>query len=298
MNNVVLKTDLEGVRLLFKGKVRDVYDLEDKLLIIATDRISAFDSVLPNGIPCKGKVLNLLSEYWFNFTADIVKNHLINTDVDRFPYQVRGYSELLRDRSMLVKKARRIDIECVVRGYLAGSVWGEYKNKGTVCSLPMPKGLKESEELPEPIFTPTIKSNTSHDVNTTEEKVAELVGENCRDELKDKSISVYEKAAKKAESKGMIIADTKFEFGIYNDELILIDELLTPDSSRLWSLENYQVGMPQESFDKQFVRDYLEGIGWNRKPPSPSLPNHIVEKTTQKYLEAYKRITGRALCGE
>jgi len=296
MEKVILKTDLKGVRLLFRGKVRDIYDLNDKLLIIATDRISAFDSVLPTGIPYKGKVLNLISVYWFNFTKDIVKNHLITTEVSKFPSQLREYSELLKDRSMLVKKADRIDIECVVRGYLAGSAWEEYQRKRSVCGIALPKGLNESEKLSEPIFTPAIKATTGHDVNVTEKKVAELVGEDLKDELKEKSIKIYEKAFKEAEPKGIIIADTKFEFGMYNDELILIDELLTPDSSRFWSLSEYKPGMSQKSFDKQFVRDYLIGINWNKEPPAPSLPDYIVQKTTQKYLEAYERITGKVLC--
>ncbi|HDH41613.1 MAG TPA: phosphoribosylaminoimidazolesuccinocarboxamide synthase [Candidatus Altiarchaeales archaeon] len=295
MENAVLKTDLKEVRLLFRGKVRDIYDLNDKLLIVATDRISAFDSVLPCGIPYKGKVLNLISVYWFNFTRDIIKNHLITSDVSKFPDKLREHSELLKDRSMLVKKAERIDIECVVRGYIAGSAWEEYKRKGSVCGISLPEGLSESERLPEPIFTPAIKAKTGHDVNVTEEKVAELVGEDLKDELKEKSIAIYEKAFKEAESKGIIIADSKFEFGMYDDELILIDELLTPDSSRFWSLEDYQPGMPQKSFDKQFIRDYLVDIGWNKEPPAPSLPDHIVQKTIQRYLEAYERITGRAL---
>lgn len=295
MEKAVLKTDLKEVRLLFRGKVRDIYDLNDKLLIVATDRISAFDSVLPCGIPYKGKVLNLISVYWFNFTRDIIKNHLITSDVSKFPDKLREHSELLKDRSMLVKKAERIDIECVVRGYIAGSAWEEYKRKGSVCGISLPEGLSESERLPEPIFTPAIKAKTGHDVNVTEEKVAELVGEDLKDELKEKSIAIYEKAFKEAESKGIIIADSKFEFGMYDDELILIDELLTPDSSRFWSLEDYQPGMPQKSFDKQFIRDYLVDIGWNKEPPAPSLPDHIVQKTIQKYLEAYERITGRAL---
>ena len=295
MEKIVLETDLKGVRFLFRGKVRDIYDLKDKLLIIATDRISAFDSVLPNGIPYKGKVLNLISVYWFNLTKDIIKNHLITAEVDKFPTQLREYSELLKDRSMLVKKAERIDIECVVRGYLAGSGWEEYRRKGSVCGVTLQKGLKESEKLSEPIFTPAIKATTGHDVNVTEKKVAELVGNDLKDELKEESMKVYEKAFKEAESKGVIIADSKFEFGICNGELILIDELLTPDSSRFWSLDEYQPGMPQKSFDKQFVRDYLIDIKWNKEPPAPSLPDYIVQKTTQKYLDAYERITGEIL---
>jgi phosphoribosylaminoimidazole-succinocarboxamide synthase len=295
MEEVILKTDLEGIKPLFQGKVRDIYDLGDKLLIIATDRISAFDSILPTGIPYKGKVLNLLSAYWFNYTRDVIENHMITSEVREFPVQLRDYHELLKGRSMLVKKARRIDIECVVRGYLAGSAWDEYQRKGSVCGIALPNGLKESDRLHEPIFTPAIKAATGHDVNISEEKTAELVGEHLKDELREYSLNVYEKAFKKAKSEGIILADSKFEFGIFDNRLILIDELLTPDSSRFWSLEEYHPGMPQKSFDKQFVRDYLINIRWDKEPPAPPLPEHIVQKTTQKYLEAYKRITGEEL---
>ncbi len=295
MIDVVLETSLEGVKLLSRGKVRDIYDLKNKLLIVSTDRISAFDSVIPTGIPYKGKVLNLISVYWFNFTKDIVKNHLITADVNKFPGNLKKHSMLLEGRSMLVWKAKRIDIECVVRGYIAGSAWEEYKQKGSVCGITLPKGLKESEKLPEPIFTPAIKATTGHDVNVTEKKVAELIGEELKDELREKSMMIYEKAFKEANSKGILIADSKFEFGICDDELILIDELLTPDSSRFWSLDKYSPGTSQKSFDKQFVRDYLNSISWNKEPPAPPLPEHIVQKTKRRYIEAYERITGERL---
>lgn len=295
MEEVILETNLEGARLLPRGKVRDIYDLDDKLLIVATDRISAFDSVLPTGIPCKGKVINKLSAYWFNHTRNIVRNHMIAIDVDEFPRQLRRYSAILEGRSMLVKKAERIDFECVVRGYLFGSGWEEYKGKGSICGIKLPSGLKESEKLPEPIFTPTTKVAKGHDVSISKEEVAEVIGEELMEELKEKSVKVYEKAFKEAESKGILIADTKFEFGLLDGKLILIDEILTPDSSRFWSLKDYTPGMPQKSFDKQFVRDYLKDIGWDKEPPAPPLPEGIIQKTTHKYLEVYKRLTGEKL---
>lgn len=296
IEEAVLETNLEGLRLLFRGKVRDVYDLGDTLFIVSTDRISAFDSVLPTGVPYKGKVLNMLSAYWFKKMRNIVDNHMITVDFKKFPSEVRKHpQELLNKRSMLVKKANRIDVECVVRGYLSGSGWEEYKKSGSVCGIKLPDGLLESEKLPEPIFTPAIKASLGHDVNVSEDKVSELIGRELTGCLKENSIRIYEKAAKNAERKGIIIADTKFEFGLIDGELILIDELLTPDSSRFWSIAEYKPGMPQKSFDKQFVRDYLKNIGWNMEPPAPPLPADIIEKTTQKYLEAYRRLTGRKL---
>lgn len=290
-----METNLEGVRLLSRGKVRDLYDLGDELLIVATDRISAFDSVLPTGIPYKGMVLNKISAYWFNYTKDVIGNHMITIDVSRFPSQLGEHSEILEGRSMLVRKAERIDFECVVRGYLSGSGWKEYLRNGSLCGIKLPSGLRESEKLPEPIFTPTTKAASGHDVNVSEGEVAEAIGKELMEELKERSIRVYEKAFMKAKTKGILIADSKFEFGLMDEELILIDELLTPDSSRFWSLKDYAVGMPQKSFDKQFVRDYLEGVGWNKKPPAPSLPEDIVQRTTQRYSEAYERITGDRL---
>ena len=293
--DVLLETNLP-LRLFSRGKVRDIYDLDDKLLIITTDRISAFDCVLPNGIPNKGKILNLISNYWFDFTEDIIKNHMISTDIKKFPEELQRYSKILEGRSMLVKKAKRIDIECVVRGYLAGSGWREYKKNGSICGIKLPNGLVESEKLPEPIFTPAIKAFSGHDENISEKRVSELIGNELTCRLKEKSLQIYKKAYKHAEKRGIIIADTKFEFGLIDEKLILIDELLTPDSSRFWSVDDYKKGGSQESFDKQFVRDYLENIGWDKKPPAPELPIDVVRKTSEKYLELYKRITGKNIC--
>ena len=290
-DDILLKCDLPLKRFA-SGKVRDIYDLGDELLMVTTDRISAFDYVLPTGIPYKGKVLNGLSVYWFSRTKDIVQNHLITADVRRFPKEVEGYWEILRGRSMMVAKAKRIDIECVVRGYISGSAWKEYEESGTVCGIKLPKGLAESGRLPEPIFTPAMKSDTGHDVNISQEKMADLVGDELTEKLREISLRIYDKAAKKALDGKVIIADTKFEFGIRNGEIILIDELLTPDSSRFWAAEDYSPGGSQKSFDKQFVRDFLESIKWNKSPPAPQLPCDIVEKTSERYLEAYRRITG------
>jgi len=289
--DVVLKTEIPELELFSRGKVRDIYKLNGNLLIVSTDRISAFDYVLPNGIPYKGIVLNKLSEYWFKFTEDIVENHMITTDIDEFPDELKKYS-ILMHRSMIVKRAKRIDIECIVRGYLVGSAWREYEKDGSVCGIKLPKGLVEAEKLPEPIFTPSIKSERGHDINITEEKAKSIAGDEILEEIKEKSIKIYEKASRHAESKGIIIADTKFEFGIYDNELILIDEILTPDSSRFWPREAYTPGRAQESLDKQFVRDYLEEINWNKKPPAPKLPESIVEETSRRYIEIYERLTG------
>ncbi len=318
MNGIILETNLP-LKVFAKGKVRDIYDLGDRLLMVATDRISAFDCIIPNGIPCKGRVLTAISIYWFNYTRGIMRNHLITGDIKKFPDDVRDYSEILKGRSMLVWKAKRIDIECVVRGYLSGSAWEEYKETGEVCGIELPPGLVESEKLPKPIFTPAIKSSSGHDENISEKRAAELIGNELKDELKKKSIEIYQKASKRAESSGIIIADTKFEFGLKDkknfaeqnfcaqsesllsdsgDRLILIDEILTPDSSRFWSKDEYREGGPQKSFDKQFVRDYLGGIGWNKEPPAPKLPEGIVQKTSEKYLTAYRLITGKNISGE
>lgn len=290
-SDVLVKTDLP-LKSFMRGKVRDIYDLGNDLLMIATDRISAFDSVLPNGIPYKGKVLTGLSVFWFNFTKDIIENHLITANVDEFPDEIREYSRILEGRSMIVKKAERIDIECVVRGYISGSAWKEYMKRGSVCEISLPKGLKESQKLPEPIFTPAIKAETGHDINISEERMVDLIGNELTKGLKKISLQIYEKAFDKAINEGIIIADSKFEFGISDGKPILIDELLTPDSSRFWSLEDYSPGRTQKSFDKQFVRDYLEKIKWDKEPPAPMLPEEIVKRTSQRYLEAYRRITG------
>jgi len=291
--DVVLNVELPGVRLFKKGKVRDVFDLDDKLLLVATDRISAFDCVLPNGIPSKGKVLTMLSSFWFDFTSDIVPNHIISTDADSFPAPLKEHTDLLAKRSMLVKKSEAIEIECVVRGYLSGSGWKEYKESGEVCGIKLPAGLKESSKLTEPIFTPAIKAKTGHDENISEKKMIDLIGEQTGRAIKEKSLAIYKQASDYADSKGIIIADTKFEFGKVGNEIILIDEILTPDSSRFWPKDKYSPGKSQPSFDKQFVRDYLLTLDWDKTPPAPKLPADVIRKTSAKYLEAYTMITGR-----
>ncbi|MCX6776025.1 MAG: phosphoribosylaminoimidazolesuccinocarboxamide synthase [Candidatus Micrarchaeota archaeon] len=290
---VVLKTDLKGVKLFSRGKVRDTYDLKDRLLMIATDRISAFDVVLPNGIPYKGAVLTQLSLFWFNYTKDIIPNHVITADVSKFPEEVKKFSDMLKGRSMLVKKAKPLPAEFVVRGYLSGSGWKDYMQTGKVCGIELPKGMRESEQLPEPIFTPATKAVTGHDLNITQEELAKLVGKDIADRLRDASITIYKKASEKARKRGIIIADTKFEFGMLSDKLIITDEMLTPDSSRFWSASSYSPGGPQKSFDKQPVRDYLESIGWNKQPPAPVLPPEVVEGTTKRYIDAYEIMTGK-----
>ena len=297
MEKAITKMDIPGVRLFSRGKVREVYELDERLLIVTTDRISAFDSVLPNGIPCKGKVLNALSAHWFELTGDIIDNHLITIDAAHFPPEVKGYEASLRGRSMLAKKTKQILVECVVRGFLAGSGWLEYCEAGSISGVSLPEGLLQGERLPHPIFTPATKAASGHDVNITREKVNELIGEEKGQMLEDVSLRIYERACEIAESRGIIIADTKFEFGLDGNKLILIDELLTPDSSRFWPKEDYRPGRPQPSFDKQFVRDYLERIGWDKNPPAPELPDDVVKKTTEKYIEAYRRITGKEFVG-
>jgi len=295
MYNVILETDISGVKPFSVGKVRDIYNLDDRLLIIATDRLSAFDIVLPTGIPYKGKVLNALSVFWFSLTKHIIDNHLITADVNEFPEKLQPYKEILDGRSMIVKKAKRINLECVVRAYLSGSAWKAYKEKGEICGIKLPSGLKESDKLPEPIFTPTSKADSGHDMELTYLEAEKLVSKNIFEEVKEKSLQILITAGKEAESKGIIIADTKFEFGIYDGKVILIDEVLTPDSSRFWHKDDYKPGRSQKSFDKQYVRDYLEEIKWDKNPPAPELPDKVVKKTTEKYLEAYKKITGREL---
>ena len=293
MDKVILETHLSDIKPFSIGKVRDIYDLEDKILIIATDRLSAFDVVLPTGIPYKGKILTALSKFWFDFTKNIVDNHLITTDVSEFPSELKKYKDILSGRSMVVKKAKRIDVECVVRAYISGSAWKSYKEKGSVCGIKLPPGLKESDKLPEPIFTPTTKADSGHDMEITQEQVENMLGSQVAQEIKEKSLKLLASANKEAESKGVIIADTKFEFGFYNDSIMLIDEILTPDSSRFWPMNDYEPGRSQKSFDKQYVRDYLEGINWDKNPPAPELPDEIVRKTTERYFEAYRKITGK-----
>jgi phosphoribosylaminoimidazole-succinocarboxamide synthase len=288
----LLTTNLSGIKAFGKGKVRDTYDLGDKLLIVATDRISAFDFILPTGIPGKGEVLNQLSAFWFGQTASLVPNHLLSTDTADYPAELQPYAEILRGRSSLVKKAQRVDIECVVRGYLAGSAWSEYRESGTVCGEKLPAGLRESEKLPEAIFTPSTKADVGHDMNISQKEMADLVGASLAEEIREKSLAIYRFAEAHARARGIIVADTKMEFGLIDGRVILIDELLTPDSSRFWELESYRVGQSQASFDKQFVRDWLTNSGWNKEPPPPELPPEIVERTIAKYREAYHRLVG------
>jgi len=286
---------LGDIELFKRGKVRDVYNLGDKLLIISTDRISCFDVVLPTNIPHKGEVLTRLSVFWFEFAKDIIPNHLLTANLDDFPEVLAKYKEILKGRSMLVKKAKLIPLECVVRGYLAGSGWKEYKERQSICGIKLPKGLRESEKLPQAIFTPTTKEEVGHDISVTQEWVEKEMGKDIAARIKDTSIALYKKASQHAESKGIIIADTKFEFGKVGDEIILIDEVFTPDSSRFWPKDGYVPGRSQPSFDKQFVRDYLETLDWDKTPPAPKLPEEIVLKTTEKYLQALEIITGKGL---
>jgi phosphoribosylaminoimidazole-succinocarboxamide synthase len=289
-------TEFKSLTLKGRGKVRDIYDLGDRLLIVATDRISAFDVVMPNPIPDKGTILTQLSKFWFDMTKEIVPNHIISTDVKDFPEECRPYQEILRDRSMLVVKTQPLPIECVIRGYLSGSGWEEYKKTGEVCSIALPKGLVESSKLEEPIFTPATKEEIGHhDENITFEKVEMIVGKELAQRLKSLSLSIYKKARDFAEGNGILIADTKMEFGIKDGKLLLIDELLTPDSSRFWPKDDYRPGSSQKSFDKQFLRDYLLSIHWDKNPPAPQLPEEIIQKTREKYLEAYERLMGRPL---
>jgi phosphoribosylaminoimidazole-succinocarboxamide synthase len=292
---VLIKSNLSGVDLLRRGKVRDVYDLGDELLIISTDRISCFDVVLPSPIPDKGKVLTSLSLFWFDYTRSVVANHLLSTRTEDYPDVVQPYQALLRGRSMLVRKAKSIPVECIVRGYLSGSGWKEYQQKGTVCQQPLPPGLQESAKLPEPIFTPSTKEEVGHDINVSEEYVTKELGADLTARLKSLSLALYQKAAAFAETKGIIIADTKFEFGLIEDEVILIDEALTPDSSRFWPKDQYSPGQGQPSFDKQYVRDYLETLDWDKKPPAPELPAEIVKGTSEKYSKIYQLLTGKKL---
>jgi len=295
-SNVISTTEFKTLKLKGRGKVRDIYDLGDRLLIVATDRISAFDVVMPNPIPDKGRVLTQLSKFWFNLTKEIVPNHLISAEVKDYPEECRPYQEMLRDRSMFVVKTDVLPIECVVRGYLSGSGWEEYKKTGEICSIALPKGLVESSKLEEPIFTPATKAEMGlHDENITFEKVEKIVGKDLAKRLKSLSLAVYKKARDFAEGRGIIIADTKMEFGIKDRKLLLIDELLTPDSSRFWPKDDYRPGGSQKSFDKQFLRDYLLSIKWDKNPPAPQLPEEIVQKTREKYLEAYEKLVGRRL---
>ncbi len=293
MSPVVLQTDFPGLKLRGRGKVRDIYELGDRLLIVATDRLSAFDVVLPTPIPDKGRVLTQLSMFWFEKLADIVPHHVISAM--EFPGELAPYRDSLDGRAMLVRRTEPIPIECVARGYLSGSGWKDYQKTGTVCGIPLPAGLRESDRLPEPLFTPSTKATTGHDENISFAETVTRVGRPLAERLRDTSLAIYRRAAEYAVARGIIIADTKFEFGLIGEQLIWIDEALTPDSSRFWPGDQYAPGKAQPSFDKQFVRDYLERIGWNKRPPAPILPAEVVTGTRDKYREAYQRITGRAL---
>src|SRR5438094_4247601 len=296
LDSVLVQTDFPELEVHASGKVRDLYRVDnERLLVVATDRISAFDYVLATGIPHKGHVLTQLSLFWFEFLKDIVPNHLITDDVDQYPAILRKHVDQLRGRSMMVMRADMVAIECVVRGYVSGSAWKEYKERGSVCGIELPKGLRESDPLPEPIFTPATKAASGHDQNISFEQMAKLVGPELSRQLRDLSLQIYSKAADYARQRGIIIADTKFEFGRTPQGITLADEVLTPDSSRFWPADKYLRGRSQESFDKQYVRNYLEEIGWNKQPPAPALPTEVARKTSEKYLEAYHRLTGREL---
>jgi phosphoribosylaminoimidazole-succinocarboxamide synthase len=292
---IILETDLPGVERYARGKVRDVYRVDDHLLIVATDRISAFDYILPTGIPAKGRVLTQLSVFWFDFLQDLTPTHFLTADVAEYPEGLRTHAEQLEGRSMLVKRARMVEIECVARGYLSGSGWKEYRQSGAVCGIHLPAALRESDRLPEPIFTPATKAQTGHDENISFDRMTHLVGAELARRLRDLTLEIYLRASRYAESKGIIIADTKFEFGFVGDQLVLADEVLTPDSSRFWAAETYCPGSAQDSFDKQFVRDYLESIHWNKQPPAPPLPTDVAVKTSEKYRQAYSVLTGNTL---
>src|SRR6202165_2870033 len=296
LDSVLLQTDFPDLHLHASGKVRDVYTVNDQqLLFVATDRISAFDYILATGIPHKGRVLNQISMFWFDYLADIVPNHLITADVDKYPPSARKYADQLRGRSMLVQRAEMFPVECVVRGYISGSAWKEYKASGSVSGIKLPAGLKESDAFPEPIFTPSTKATTGHDENISFDEMCKLVGVETASHLRDLTLRIYKKAAAYARQRGIIIADTKFEFGRTAQGITLADEVLTPDSSRFWPADRYRPDQPQESYDRQYVRDYLEKIRWNKQPPAPALPLEVARGTSEKYLEAYFQLTGHRL---
>jgi phosphoribosylaminoimidazole-succinocarboxamide synthase len=296
LDPVLLHTDFPDLKLHASGKVRDVYQLDnDHLLFVATDRISAFDYVLATGIPHKGRVLTQISLFWFDFLRDLVPNHVVTADVESYPAAVRKYADQLRGRSMMVKRAEMFPVECVARGYVSGSAWKEYKVSGRVCGIELPAGLKESDKLPEPIFTPATKATTGHDENIPFEEMTRIVGVELSSQLRDLTLKIYKKASDYARQKGIIIADTKFEFGMTPQGITLADEVLTPDSSRFWPADKYQPGRAQESYDKQYVRDHLEQIHWNKLPPAPALPADVAQRTSEKYLEAFHQLTGREL---
>jgi phosphoribosylaminoimidazole-succinocarboxamide synthase len=294
--NIVVQTNLEGLNLVRRGKVRDVYEVDGNLLIVASDRMSAFDVVMDDPIPDKGKILTAISTFWFDRLKDVIENHIVSVNPDEYPEQCRRFKDQLAGRSMLVKKAIPLTVECIVRGYVSGSGWVEYQKKGTICDIPLPKGLPESGKLPEPIFTPSTKAEMGeHDENISFARAVEILGKETAEKVRDLSLKIYETGRAFALEKGIIIADTKFEFGFIDGRLILIDEVLTPDSSRFWPMTTYKPGGPQESFDKQFLRDYLNGLDWPKEPPPPRLPKDIIYKTRERYLEALTRLTGHGL---
>ena len=292
MEQTVIETDFKNLDLIKRGKVRDIYDLGDKLLMVATDRISAFDVIMPDPVPGKGKILTQISLFWFEIMKSLLPHHVISSDVDDFPDICKPYTEILRQRSMLVKKAEPLPVECVVRGYISGSGWKDYQETGSICGIKLPKDLKESDKLPEPLFTPSTKAELGlHDINIDFDTVVTKIGETLADNVRTLSLAIYKKGAELANERGIIVADTKFEFGLFENNLILIDEVLTPDSSRFWPGESYKPGGVQKSFDKQYVRDYLISINWNKKPPGPRLPKNIITNTRNKYLEALNQLT-------
>lgn len=294
MKTNVIKTDFPGLKIFKRGKVRDVYDLGDTLLMVATDRISAFDVVIPDPIPDKGKILTQISLFWFDLMKPLLKNHIISSKTDDYPEECKKYADILEGRSMFVKKTKPLPVECVVRGYISGSGWKSYQESGRICGIKLPEGLKESEKLAEVIFTPSTKEEVgTHDVNIDFDEAVNLIGKDIAEKVKSLSYEIYKKGAEIAEEKGIIIADTKFEFGLIEDEIILIDEVLTPDSSRFWPKETYRPGGSQESFDKQYLRDYLLSINWDQKPPAPPLPEEVIDNTRNKYIEAFNELTGR-----
>ncbi|HUR37405.1 MAG TPA: phosphoribosylaminoimidazolesuccinocarboxamide synthase [Terriglobales bacterium] len=295
MNPVIKQTEIPGLTLHARGKVRDIYDLGAHLLFVASDRISAFDYILASGIPDKGRVLTQLSLFWFELLKDIIPNHVVTADFDAYPEPLRLFEQQLRGRSMIVRRAEMAPVECVVRGYLSGSGWKDYQKTGVVCGISLPAGLRESDRLPEPIFTPAIKATSGHDENIPFGQMVEMVGKDRSEQLRDISLRLYKRASEHALERGIIIADTKFEFGTTAEGLLLADEVFTPDSSRFWPAESYSPGKAQLSFDKQFVRDYLESIRWNKQPPAPSLPDEVAQKTSEKYKQAFRQLTGTEL---
>jgi|ERR1051326_581911 phosphoribosylaminoimidazole-succinocarboxamide synthase len=293
--NLIFETCFPDLKLHARGKVRDIYDAGDSLVIVTTDRLSAFDYILPTPIPDKGRVLTQITIFWLDLLRDIIPNHFVTANVDEYPARFRPYRDQLEGRSMLVRRARMIDVECVARGYIAGSGWKDYRSNGAICGISLPTGLRESDRLPQPLFTPASKAQSGHDENISFDNVSEGIGQDLAERLRSLTLQIYDRAARYAEDRGIIIADTKFEFGFAGDQLILADEVLTPDSSRFWPKATYSPGGPQPSFDKQYVRDYLESIHWNKQPPAPELPEEVARKTSEKYREAYRVLTGRDL---